>query len=256
MCTVVVSFVPEAAMPLLLLGVRDEDVTRSWQPPGTHWPPSALVGARDLKEGGTWLALDPDAPRLAFVLTAWGLLTREERRRSRGELPLQAASAANPWHEVAALCDPAVRACYDPFHLLWASPDGAGMASWDGKTLTETKLGPGTHLLTNWGHKYPAADADPADLRAEHFGPRFAAARPSGDSSASIDHAWKPWFELAAGDGLDPADQRAMIVRVELYEHIYASTSVSLVALSPGRVRYDFSAVPGDLTAWDTVLST
>ena len=34
MCTVVVSLAPEAPVPLLLLGVRDEFTGRPWQPPG------------------------------------------------------------------------------------------------------------------------------------------------------------------------------------------------------------------------------
>ena len=37
MCTVVVSLLPEAPVPLLLLGVRDEFTGRPWQPPARHW---------------------------------------------------------------------------------------------------------------------------------------------------------------------------------------------------------------------------
>ena len=38
MCTVVVSLQPDALVPLLLLGVRDEFTGRPWQPPARHWP--------------------------------------------------------------------------------------------------------------------------------------------------------------------------------------------------------------------------
>ena len=38
MCTVVVSLAPEAPVPLLLLGIRDEFTGRPWQRPARHWP--------------------------------------------------------------------------------------------------------------------------------------------------------------------------------------------------------------------------
>jgi hypothetical protein len=42
-------------------------------------------------------------------------------------------------------------------------------------------LEPGTHVLTNAGHAYPAAPGEPVtEPKAVYFGPEFAAARPSG----------------------------------------------------------------------------
>ena len=63
------------------------------------------------------------------------------------------------------------------------------LLSWDGRNAGLTELGPATHLLTNVGHMYPPASGNqqqPADEKAQRFGPKFAARRPSGDPAASL----------------------------------------------------------------------
>jgi hypothetical protein len=53
------------------------------------------------------------------------------------------------------------------------------------------------------------------------------------------------------GDGLDPSDPRALIVRRDLGAgRIWGTTSISLVAMSPGGLRYDFTGRPGEPDAW------
>jgi hypothetical protein len=59
-----------------------------------------------------------------------------------------------------------------------------------------------------------------------------------------------------AGEGLDPADPRALLVHRELDGRTYASTSATLVGLSPDGIRYDFSGTPTDPDAWYHVSST
>ena len=77
MCTAIVGYDPGARVPLLLAGVRDELVDRAWRPPARHWPDHpALIGGRDELAGGTWLALDPSAPRVACVLNGVGTAAR------------------------------------------------------------------------------------------------------------------------------------------------------------------------------------
>ena len=98
MCTVVVSLTPEAPVPLLLLGIRDEFTGRPWQPPARHWADPAttewapLIGGRDEQAGGTWLAVHPGASRVSCILNGRGQAAPPDRRRSRGELPLRAAA--------------------------------------------------------------------------------------------------------------------------------------------------------------------
>jgi hypothetical protein len=253
MCTVVVSLAPAERAPLLLLGIRDEVTDRPWQPPARHWPGSPLIGGRDEQAGGTWLAVHPDLPRVGCILNGHGEPAPPDRRRSRGELPLQAA-AEGPQALRDLHAAPGALASYDPFFLLCADRAAVLLLSWDGRYAGLGDLGPGTHVLTNAGHTYPPADPQTvADPKAARFGPRFAAQRPSGDPAATISGAWGDWLTLAASD--DPTEPGAIIVRRELPDgRVYGSTSVSLVALSKdGSLRYDFQPVPADSATWYSV---
>jgi len=63
--------------------------------------------------------------------------------------------------------------------------------------------------------------------------------------------AWGAWLPLVDGGGIDPEDPQALIVRRDLGDgRTWGTTSVSLVALSPEAVRYDFTGTPGDPAAW------
>jgi Transport and Golgi organisation 2 len=254
-------------MPLLLLGVRDELTDRPWRPPARHWPGSPLIGGIDIQAGGTWLAVHPDLPRVGCLLNGRGAMADPARRRSRGELPLRAA-AEGPGFLKRLADDLGALAAYDPFHLICASPDEVTELTWLGvpppgsaagtvpaRHLAVREIGPGTHLFSNAGHAYPADPAhpeDPAgDPKAARFGAKFAAARPSGDPALDLETAWGGWLPLAAGDGLDRTDPRAVIVGKQLPDgRVYGSTSVTLVALAPDAVRYDFQPEPGGVTGW------
>jgi len=260
MCTVVVSLAPEAPVPLLLLGIRDEFTGRPWQPPARHWagPDSPgwtpLIGGIDQQAGGTWLAVHPGASRVGCILNGRGQAAPPDRRRSRGELPLRAAAegpqALKELHQA-----PDALARYDPFYLVCADIGSVLLLGWDGSRAVLTDLGPGTHMLTNAGHMYPLGRDNlekPADEKAVRFGPGFAARRPSGDPAATIKDAWTDWLTLV-GEGQDEAG--AIIVRHELPDgRVYGSTSVSLVALTrDGRLRYDFQPAPADPATWYSV---
>ncbi len=260
MCTVVVSLAPADQVPLLLLGIRDELTGRPWQPPARHWPGSPLIGGLDEQAGGTWLAVHPDLPRVSCILNGRGEFAPPDRRRSRGELPLRAAAegrdALYELHE-----DPDILASYDPFYLVCADLTTVLLLSWDGENPGLTELEPATHMLTNAGHMYPPTGDNqrkPADEKAQRFGPKFAARRPSGDPAATLKDAWADWLTLAAGDDLAGTDKGAIIVRHELPDgRVYGSTSVTLVALAQdGNLRYDFQPdpkTPPDPTTWYTV---
>jgi Transport and Golgi organisation 2 len=272
MCTVVLSLEPGERVPLLLLGVRDELTGRPWRPPARHWPGSPLVGGIDEQAGGTWLAVNPRAPIVAALLNGRGPQADQARRRSRGELPLRAISAdtvsagtvsagtvsagADALKELAA--DPGALGAYDPFHLVVAGPASAVLLTWDGIHPDVRDLAPGTHLLTNAGHAYPADQAhplDPADEpKAAHFAAKFAASRPSAEPDLPVGEAWGDWLTLATGDGLDQADPRAIIARRNLPDgQVWGSTSVTLVGLAADGLRYDFQARPGDIGGWHPV---
>jgi len=262
MCTAVISFDIDAPIPLLLLDVRDEFADRPWQPPGEHWPGLHVTGGLDLQGGGTWLAVHPDAPRAACVLNGRGRLAPAPGRRSRGELPVRAASDGIGAVRVL-LDDPVVRTSYDPFHLVCAHPGSVTLLSWDSAILASRDMEPGTHMVMNDGLLYSSSGRHPLAIpaKAAYFGPRFAASRPSGDPDTTIKQAWGAWLGLAASADLPVGDPRALIVGRELDDgRLWGTTSMSLVALARDSVRYDFQRVcPTStqpiLSSWNTVLT-
>ncbi len=244
MCTAIVSVEPGA--PVLLAGVRDELVDRPWEPPGRHWPDHAgLIGGRDLLAGGTWLAVAPGAGRVTCVLNGLGRMAPVASRRTRGVLPLQVADTG--------MLDRSGLAGFDPFHLLSAEPGAVVLWSWDGEHLAERKLAAGLHIVVNSGLDHEAGKAREHErARVAHFLPRLrAAARPVPGPDGPAERAWGAWLPLVNGDGLAPGDPRALIVRRDLGAgRIWGTTSISLVALGPDLLRYDFTAAPGDPRAW------
>jgi Transport and Golgi organisation 2 len=260
-CTVVVSLEPGTSVPLRLLGIRDELTSRPWRPPARHWPGSPLIGGIDEQAGGTWLAVHPGIPRVACLLNARGVFADPARRRSRGDLSLRAAAVGPGFlRELAADLD--ALNSYDPFHLICATTDTVTSLTWLGSDPDKPSehpevrdLAPGTHLFLNAGHAYPAAPGDPeGEPKAAYFAEKFAAARPPADPVLPVTEAWGDWLTLAAGDGLDPADPSAIIVRHDLPDgRVYGTTSVTLVALAADAVRYDFQANPGSPDGWVSV---
>jgi hypothetical protein len=257
MCTAILSL--ELGAPVLLAGIRDEFTGRAWQPPARHWPDyPGLVGGLDLLAGGTWLAVAPKARRMACVLNGRGVMAPAGSRLTRGVLPLKAAAEGKLAR--AGVAD------FDPFHLLIAEPGRATLVSWDGETFTERELAAGLHMVVNSGLAGDLLGAAPGAgnqapgrehelARLAHFLPRLrSAARPAPRPGGPVTAAWGDWLPVLNGDGIATDDPRALIVRHDVGEgRIYGTTSVSLVALSPDGVRYDFSGRPGDPAAWYAV---
>lgn len=238
MCTVLLRFRPGATWPLVLAAVRDEFADREWDPPGRHWDGAAagLVGGRDRVAGGTWLAVSPGTATVAALLNGVRRgVPRHGARPSRGSLPLVALTGEP-------LPDPDP---YDGFHLLRAGPDTVEVWTWDATELRRQELAPGDHIAVNAG-------IDLADHPlSSHFAPLLATL-PDPDPRPGLapELAWGGWLRLLAGDGLDPTDPRALVVRRHAEGRTYASTSASLVALRPDAVRYDFAAPPGPRARW------
>lgn len=240
MCTAIIAYSPGAPVPVLLAGVRDEMVDRPWVPPARHWPDDPeLLGGRDRLAGGTWLAVHPGERRAACVLNGHGRPVPDERRRTRGELPLSLARSGVLDGDLTG---------FEGFHLVGAEPDSVRLWSWDGERRTEHHLEPGLHFVVNSGLAEPGTEGgdDHMSARVAHFRPLFEAAGTDREA----------WLRLLGGDGLDPGDQRALVVRRRLGDgRTWGTTSISLVALGPSGVRYDFTAAPGDHDAWRTVLA-
>src|SRR6201994_2550529 len=138
MCTAILGLGPDGTV--LLAGVRHEFTQRACLPPAHLWPNyPALIGGRDQRAGGTWLAVDPAAPRVACILNGRGRPARPDTRLSRGELPLRAA-AHQPIVPATAAgtrrppdpVDPSGLTVFDPFLLVVAGPGRADLLNWDG----------------------------------------------------------------------------------------------------------------------------
>jgi len=195
---------------------------------------------------------------VACLLNGRGQPADPARRRSRGDLSLRAA-AEGPDMLSRLAGDPDALAAYDPFHLICATAASVKALTWTGADPAAPAarpvvrdIGPGTHFFTNAGHAYPAEPGDPvAEPKAVRFADKFAAARPSADPALPVAQAWGDWLTLASGDGLDPGDPAAIIVRRDLPDgRVYGTTSVTLVALADDAVRYDFQPNPGDPDGW------
>ena len=253
MCTAFVSIDLSSTVPVLLLSVRDEYVGRPWLPPARHWPSRPrLLGGLDLTAGGTWLAVDPagesaagsaDGPAAACLLNGFGPAAAPEVRLSRGELPLVAVSGEG--------LDRIELERYDPFHLLLARPTGARLLSWSGHGLEDRELPPGLSVVLNDGLEGRARNRTSSErvrslmtARAARFRARLqAVARPEPGAGPTED-AWAEWLPIACGDGLGLEDPAALIQRRDFGDgRVWGSSSVSLIALGPTGLRYDFSPV-------------
>src|SRR5215475_4284789 len=66
-CTVVLRWT--TGEPLRILAIRDEFVSRDFDPPGAWWPEQqGVIGGRDRLAGGSWCVSDPRTDVTALVL--------------------------------------------------------------------------------------------------------------------------------------------------------------------------------------------
>jgi uncharacterized protein with NRDE domain len=147
MCTLAIFVRQLPGFPLVIAANRDEFLERPATGPVVLSESPRIVGGRDLRAGGTWLAISHDG-------VVAGLLNRRTdtppvaTKRSRGELPLlalRAGSARGAAGAVRALDADA----YNAFNLLVADRDEAWVAQNHGDEMRVTVLEPGLHLVSN-----------------------------------------------------------------------------------------------------------
>jgi hypothetical protein len=190
-CTVVIDVTNAGAR---MLTVRDEDPQRPWDDLGEWWPDTypGVIGIHDRRAGGAWLAIDPDAGRLAVLLNRADVLGLPESDvLSRGSLALESVAGRSPVGATLPM---------HGFNLLEATPEGSRVLSWDGVALRETPVRDGVHMIA-----HDDLD-DPRTARIEAWLPLFAGSRPDDDGWA------ERWIGLLAESAtLSPDDDRAII---------------------------------------------
>lgn len=94
MCTVIIHVPERAEHATRMLAVRDEDPTRPWDAPGPWWPDEypEVIGVRDRRANGAWLAEDSPAGRLAVILNRDVLSVPDGSLESRGGIVLASVS--------------------------------------------------------------------------------------------------------------------------------------------------------------------
>ena len=196
MCTVVIDVaeqMPNGRSGSRLLAVRDEDPERAWDSLGEWWPEQypGVIGIRDRRAGGAWLAVDREAHRLAVLLNRADVLDLpEDRFRTRGTLALESVAGRSPAGPLP----------MHGFNLLEVGPDAARVLSWDGEELTETPVPHGVHMIAHDGLD------DPSTARIARWLPEFRA------NAATTDDWEERWIDLlAASAELDPTDDAAII---------------------------------------------
>lgn len=146
MCIVALAIDCHPRFPLVIAANRDEFFDRptarlAWWQAEPAAPDLPILGGRDLKEGGTWLGLNP-AGRLALVTNIRMPIPPDAQGVSRGHLVpmwLRSQSAGEPT---------GLSAC-KPVNLL-AADFAAGAFWWASSTRPSAiRLGPGLHGLSN-----------------------------------------------------------------------------------------------------------
>lgn len=191
MCTVVIDVAEPGGSRLL--AVRDEDPARAWDPLGAWWPERypGVIGVRDRRAGGAWLAVDPTSRRLAVLLNRADVFELpEDQVLSRGSLVLESVAGRSPEGALP----------MHGFNLLEVGPDAARVLSWDGEELIEAPVPQGVHMIAHDGLD------DPATARIARWLPEFRA------TPARTDDWADRWTEvLAASAQLHPTDDAAII---------------------------------------------
>jgi hypothetical protein len=210
-CTVVCSWT--AGKPLRILALRDEFVSRSFDPPGAWWPDQpTVIGGRDRVAGGSWCVSDVASGATAL------LVNRRERRYgtpSRGLLPLAAVAAGAGWP---AQIDHREMAS---FNLVLAGPSGVVVWVWDAQSLSRMDLAAGTHMITSSG-------VDSTDAKTERFAPLFAGG---------------PWLDVVSS--CEPSsEESALVVRHSVEGDTYATVFGQSITAVPGSLQVSHSRTP------------
>lgn len=217
MCTVVTRWSPGEAVRIL--AIRDEFVSRDFDPPGEWWPAHpGVIGGRDRRAGGSWCVSDVAGGVTALVLNR---TERQDGTPSRGVLPPAAATAGDAW------TDEVDHRLMASFNLVLAGPNGVTVWTWDTHELHRAELPPGLHMFTSRG-------VDPDDARTTAFAPRFAA---------------EEWLDVVTS--CEPRNEiGALVIRHPMGDDTYATVFGQLITSVPGALTIAHSRTPWEAGTW------
>lgn len=235
MCTLVLLNRPDHEWPILIAANRDERADRAWDAPAAWWADyPGVIGGRDRSAGGSWMALGPHGV-MAAALNRPGSLGPAPGKRSRGELPLSAASAASA--EAAAEAITRLDAgAWRPFNLVIADRQRAFYIEALGEGRPQAlALAPGLSMVTS----HPPNDESHPRTR-RHLSRFRAAAVPDPGRDD-----WRGWEDRLADDSHE--GDLAATLKVPLLNG-YGTVSASLLAFSVAgdRLWRFCAAPPGD----------
>ena len=145
MCTLIVLHRCHDEAPLLVAANRDEYLDRPAEGPALRRTGErSAIAPRDLREGGTWLGLNEAG---VFAGLTNRPAPRDESRRSRGHLVVEALAAGSAIEAVRLLEQAPARA-YNPFNLFVADADEAFAVVYEDKAAVAS-LAPGVHVIGN-----------------------------------------------------------------------------------------------------------
>lgn len=183
MCTLVFGLNTLGPGTVMLATNRDEDPARSSERPRVLHGAPRVVGGRDARAGGTWLAVRSAhagaPPGVALLLNRRDPAPGTSGRRSRGALTLDVAAADDP--RTAAERE-ASTGRYAPCSLVWLSPGGSWvLAIRAGRDPEFRRIAPGWHALAH----YELDDSD--DPRTAWLVRSFAGFAPSSREEATAE---------------------------------------------------------------------
>ncbi|MEU1970918.1 NRDE family protein [Microbacterium sp. NPDC019599] len=246
MCTVILQVPETAGEPTRVLAVRDEDPARAWDPLGPWWPEAhpGVVGVRDARAGGAWLAADPARGRLAVLLNRADVPDLpEDGLQSRGGVVLDAVDGRSPGQH------PPTHG----FNLVEVDGSGARVTTWDGVELRRAELAPGTHMIAHDDvddHATPRIARWLAPFTAAHGAPATDAASPAIEDLPASPAGGEPldWFApwvalLEESAALEPTDDDAIIRDNRPLGYPTLSLLVCLASVGPDSIDLAYGAL-------------
>ncbi|MGO1538578.1 MAG: NRDE family protein [Leucobacter sp.] len=153
MCTVILEVPENPGEAIRVLAVRDEDPSRAWDPVGLWWPEHypGVLGVRDRRAGGAWLAALPSASRLSVLLNRGESVPYPaDSLLSRGGLVLNSVTGLEVDDSPRTGAFNLVEMRGEEQHADVRSGIGSvTVTGWNGSSVKRERLTPGVHMIAH-----------------------------------------------------------------------------------------------------------